>query len=143
MQELNIRAFRPTDIFIGFNECLSALSETQLTLLEAKKLSSQRVDAGIKTVVVLLNGVIVGTGAVFIEKKFAHNGGKAAHIEDVAVHKSYQGQGIGKLVVNKLIEIAERAKVYKVILNCSDENIGFYNKFGFTQSGHLLRKDLI
>ena len=55
--------------------------------------------------------------------------GKVAHIEDVVVDKSMRGYGLGK----KLIEVAikECQDCYKIILDCSDENVEFYKKCRF------------
>ena len=74
---------------------------------------------------------IVATGSVFLEKKFIHNLGSVAHIEDVVVLENYRGKGFGKSIINKLVEYAKLNKCYKVILNCSDGNIKFYEKSEF------------
>lgn len=73
--------------------------------------------------------VIVGTVTIIKEHKILHNFGKVGHIEDVVVDKRLRGSGLGK----KLIEIAKKEceDCYKIILNCSDDNIDFYKKCGF------------
>ena len=77
---------------------------------------------------------IVGTITILIENKVIHNFGKVGHIEDVVVDESMRGFGLGK----KLIEIAkeECKDCYKIILDCSDENVKFYEKCGFTLKGN-------
>jgi len=79
---------------------------------------------------------IVGTITILKETKLIHNFGKVAHIEDVIVDKSMQGYGLGK----KLLEIAKRESTdcYKIILDCSSENVGFYKKCGFEWKGNQL-----
>lgn len=79
------------------------------------------------------SGRIVGTGSVFIEKKFLRNCGKVGHIEDVVVDKEVRGKQLGKRVIEFLIEHAKSVGCYKVILDCNDENILFYEKCGFAK----------
>ncbi|CAM8959540.1 unnamed protein product [Rhodiola kirilowii] len=79
----------------------------------------------------LESGKIVGTGSVFIEKKFLRNCGKVGHIEDVMVDGNARGMQLGMRVVEFLTEHARSVGCYKVILDCSDENVLFYDKCGF------------
>ncbi|KAK9107915.1 hypothetical protein Syun_023926 [Stephania yunnanensis] len=76
---------------------------------------------------------IVATGTVFVEKKFLRGCGKAGHIEDVVVDASARGAKLGKKVVDSLVEHARLLGCYKVILDCSMENKGFYKKCGFEE----------
>jgi glucosamine-phosphate N-acetyltransferase len=76
---------------------------------------------------------IIGTGTILIETKILHNMGKVAHIEDIVIDKNRRGLGLGLKIINCLVEIAKEKKCYKVILNCSDENVPFYEKCGFCQ----------
>lgn len=77
--------------------------------------------------------VIVGSVTIFIETKLIHNFGKVAHVEDVIVDNTYRGKGLGKMLVQKCIDYARIHDCYKIILNCSDENIPFYEKCGFSK----------
>lgn len=45
------------------------------------------------------------------------------HIEDIAVSKSMQGRKLGLKIINTLEEIGRGQGVYKIILDCSKENI--------------------
>lgn len=74
---------------------------------------------------------IIGSSTIFIETKLIHNFGKVAHIEDVIVHTEFRGKGLGKLLLDKCIEIAKQNKCYKIILDCSDNNCKFYENCGF------------
>ena len=76
---------------------------------------------------------LIGMGTLLIESKLIHGGSKVAHIEDVVIDKKYQGNGYGKILINNLIEKAKKFKCYKIILNCNEKNIGFYEKAGFQQ----------
>lgn len=77
----------------------------------------------------------IATGTLLIEPKFIHNCSFVAHIEDIVVDQSYCGQGLGKFLVNHLIKIAKQNNCYKVILDCSPNNEGFYQKSGFENKG--------
>ncbi|KAK3226849.1 hypothetical protein Dsin_006711 [Dipteronia sinensis] len=79
------------------------------------------------------SGKIVATGSMFIEKKFLRNCGKVGHIEDVVVDPSARGMQLGKKVVGFLTDHAQAMGCYKVILDCSLDNKGFYEKCGLKQ----------
>lgn len=80
--------------------------------------------------------LIVGSVTILIEDKLIHNFGKVGHIEDVVIEKTMRGKGVGKL----LIKVAEKECVecYKIILDCSDENVGFYEKCGYKKNGNQM-----
>lgn len=81
---------------------------------------------------------VVGSITVLIEEKLIHNFGKVAHIEDVVVDESMRGFGLGK----KLLEIAENEcyECYKIILDCSNENVKFYEKCGYEWKGNEMAR---
>ncbi len=81
--------------------------------------------------VMVCNDDIIATGTIIIEHKFIHNCGKVGHIEDIVVHKDKHGLGIGKKIIDELVNIARNNGCYKVILNTSEKNVGFYEKSGF------------
>lgn len=66
---------------------------------------------------------VVGCGTVFLERKFLRGLGVVGHIEDIAVDKNQQGKSLGKKIILGLTEIAQSRGAYKVILDCSKENI--------------------
>lgn len=74
---------------------------------------------------------IVATGSVFIEKKFIRSCANVGHIEDVVVDASVRGLHLGKKIIDFLTKHAESKGCYKVILDCKEENIPFYEKCGF------------
>ena len=84
------------------------------------------------------NSQIIGSSTIFIETKIIHNFGKVAHIEDVIVHNEHRGHGLGKLLLDKCIEIAKQEGCYKIILDCSDNNCKFYERCGFMKKGNQM-----
>lgn len=78
---------------------------------------------------------IVACATVYIENKIIHNMGKVCHVEDVVVDKSMRGTGLGKILMGFIQEYANKMRCYKTILDCTEENIGFYEKCGFKTNG--------
>ncbi|KAF2401939.1 acyl-CoA N-acyltransferase [Trichodelitschia bisporula] len=80
-------------------------------------------------------GKIVATGTLMVEKKFLYKLGTQGHIEDVAVIGDQQGKKLGVKLLHALDHIAEQVGCYKTILDCSEENEGFYVKCGYEKAG--------
>lgn len=51
----------------------------------------------------------------------------------VVVASGYRGQQLGITIVDTLKDLAKQRGCYKVILNCSDKNVSFYQKLGFSR----------
>jgi glucosamine-phosphate N-acetyltransferase len=79
------------------------------------------------------NGEHIGIITTILEPKIIHHFGYVLHIEDFVIREKFRGSGIGKYVLHKIKEYAQSVHAYKIILNCSQENIRFYEKSGFTQ----------
>lgn len=130
--------------FPSFSETLKNLREVgDLSIEKATKIlsdiNSQRSHI---YVVQKQDGEIIGTATLLIEQKFIRQGGKVAHVEDVATRTGYEGKGIGKAIMTKLNEEAKKYGCYKIILDCSDENVPFYEKTGFQLYEKCMRLDL-
>jgi len=138
---LTVQELTAPDLTNGFLESLASLTEVGLTPKEAVDVFRKRLRAGIRTYVALLEGRVVGTASLLVEQKFIHQGGKAGHIEDVAVHKDHQRQGIGTLLVRHCTEEARKHGCYKVILNCFERLVPFYARIGYHQQDVGLRCD--
>ena len=57
------------------------------------------------------------------------DGKDTSYLCDIAVHPEYQGQGVGKEIVQKLVELSQGHR--KIILYASPGVEGFYAKLGF------------
>jgi glucosamine-phosphate N-acetyltransferase len=84
-------------------------------------------------------GLIIGTTTLLVEPKFIFSGGRVAHIEDVAVRVEYQRKGIGFKLVNYATEQAAIMRCVRTVLDCSDENIPFYEKIGYSYHGNSMK----
>jgi glucosamine-phosphate N-acetyltransferase len=84
-------------------------------------------------------GLIIGTTTLLVEPKFIFGGGRVAHIEDVAVRAEYQRKGIGFKLVSYATEQAAIMRCVRTVLDCSDENIPFYEKIGYSYHGNSMK----
>ena len=99
-------------------------------MIENFSLNINNLDDNINIFVVIdsKNNKIVGTGTVILEKKIIHNFGKVGHIEDIVISQEYRGKGIGRKIINHLFEFCKTNNCYKILLDCVDENVNFYQK---------------
>ena len=56
---------------------------------------------------------------------------QAGHIEDVSLDEKYRGRSLGLKLVAALKEIGLVNDCYKIMLDCNDKNLGFYEKVNF------------
>lgn len=66
---------------------------------------------------------LIGTGRALAD------GADCSYLCDVAVHPKYQGMGVGKKIIEKLIGLSEGHK--KIILYANPGKEGFYKILGF------------
>jgi len=134
--ELHIRPLALTDYERGHLSVLAVLTQTPDVGAEAwaaqfRAMRGETATYYILVVVERETDRIVGTGAVFVERKFLRGLGRVGHIEDIAVAREMQGKKLGIRIIQALTQISEDAGCYKSILNCSEANVAFYEKCGF------------
>jgi glucosamine-phosphate N-acetyltransferase len=87
-----------------------------------------------KIFVLLFNNEIIGAGTIFRIEKLHNN--PIGQIEDVIISEKYRGKGYGNILIKKLVDIGlNEMKCYKIILNCLEHNIEFYEKCQFIKVG--------
>ncbi len=84
-----------------------------------------------------IDGKLVGTATLLIQQNLTHHGRPYGHIENVVTDYKFQGLGIGCILVKYLIGIARLRNCYKIILNCNEKNVEFYQKCGFMKTEEL------
>ena len=139
---ITIRELSGPDINERFLETLASLAEVQLTVTEAREIFRSQLRAGVRTYIAMIDEEIVGTATLLVEQKFIHHGGRIGHIEDVAVHRDFQKQGIGSVLVRHTTEEAKKFGCYKVILSCFSDRVLFYERLGYHQHDVGMRLDL-
>lgn len=76
---------------------------------------------------------VIGFASMFFITRI--RGGKTAIIEDVVVCQRYRGEGIGKSLILRLIDDAQKRKCFKIELATNHKTIEFYKNIGFLQTG--------
>lgn len=131
-EKMLVRKLEPEDVDRGFLELLAQLSPSAAKVSReqfAARLGEIR--AGPEHVYVIQDGDrIVACGTLVVERKFARDCGACGHVEDIVVDERARGRGLGVVIVRALTIVAEMVGCYKVILDCSEENQGFYEKCG-------------
>jgi glucosamine-phosphate N-acetyltransferase len=82
---------------------------------------------------------VIGTTTLLVEPKFIFGGGKVGHIEDVSVKVRYQRKGIGFKLVTHATNQAALMGCVKTVLDCSDENVPFYQKIGYSYQDNCMK----
>mmetsp|Transcript_7403 Transcript_7403/g.18497 ORF Transcript_7403/g.18497 Transcript_7403/m.18497 type:complete len:170 (-) Transcript_7403:124-633(-) len=73
---------------------------------------------------------IVACSTLLMEHKFIRGCGLVGHVEDVVVDKNVRGKSLGLKVIEHLKFIAKEMGCYKLILDCSQDNVKFYERCG-------------
>lgn len=126
IQNLNVNSKEIIRIYSQLTNCPKISNEQIINFIELLPKNN-------KIYCMKVNNNIVGFGTIIIEQKITHNLGFVGHIEDIIISKEYTGKGYGKKLINFLVNIAKKYECYKVILNCSEDNILFYEKCGFNK----------
>ena len=64
------------------------------------------------------------------------------NIEDLVVDREERGKNIAQQLINKCIEYAKSQNCYKIILNCNENLIKFYEKNNFYNVGYQMRMNI-
>ena len=76
---------------------------------------------------------IMGTGSLLIEPKITYNISYLGHIENIYVDEKCRNKGIGKQIVDYLVNYARENLCYRIDLACEDKLIKFYKEIGFNK----------
>ncbi|KAJ2543596.1 Glucosamine-phosphate N-acetyltransferase-like protein [Coemansia sp. RSA 1933] len=134
-----LRALELTDFNKGYVDCLANLTITGAVTTQMFAESFEEMQrAGCYFVIVIENletNTIVASGTLVVEQKFIRGCGRVGHIEDIVVAKGQQGKRFGFTIIKQLLEIGAATGCYKSILDCSPENVAFYEKCGLENKG--------
>jgi glucosamine-phosphate N-acetyltransferase len=151
-----VRELRKEDIRRGFLETLLNLSEVSPQLIELhEKIFEQRrrlrltyggrrIPVYYTVVAVWRNSEVIATATLLTELKHIHDGGLVGHVEDVSrrAGPQYRGLGAGRACVEELIRFGREIGCYKIVLDCSEKNVPFYESLGFRRHEVGMRLDL-
>ncbi|CCD26104.2 glucosamine 6-phosphate N-acetyltransferase NDAI_0G03270 [Naumovozyma dairenensis CBS 421] len=83
---------------------------------------------------------VAAVGNIILEQKLIHEGGICGHIEDIAVSKNHQGKKLGKALLGYLSDLGFQSGCYKIILDCNEKNVKFYEKCGYSTTAIEMQK---
>jgi len=128
---------------MGFLDVLEELTDVDLTPTEAIRAHSNLMVRMNGTIFVALEeNQVIGTISIHILPKFVHRLGFVGLIEDVVVLESHRNKGIGQALMHSAKVFIAAQGCYKIILNCSLNNIPFYEQCGFHVGEYQMRMDL-
>jgi glucosamine-phosphate N-acetyltransferase len=112
-----IQQFRPTYYTKEqFDTFLSSLQQTDIMIM-------------------IHQNQIIASGTILYETKLIHNISLYAHIEDIIVDNQFRKHGLGKLLIEYLVQSCKNKNCYKILLDCQKELIPFYEKNKFQKNG--------
>jgi glucosamine-phosphate N-acetyltransferase len=133
-----IRGLCEGDLNEGFFSLLSQLSGGTKKY-DIHDLWSKYLAGIARTFVFVQDDEIIGVASVLIEEKMLGGGSSVGHIEDVVVDKTKRASGVGRALIDRCVKVAKDFGCYKVILDCSEDNVPFYVKCGFASVGYYMR----
>jgi len=131
---LIVRGLEPGDYDKGYLQLLGQLTRVEHVERRVFEQRLERMSADTYKIAVIEDvskGKIVAAATLFVELKFIRGCAICGHIEDVVVDETYRGQNLGLKIIGQLKTWAKEAGCYKVILDCGEHNVAFYNKLGF------------
>lgn len=140
--DLVTRPLERGDYAKGYLELLSQL--TRVGSYSKEKFEAQ-FDAmkqmpGCHYIVVVENsnsGRVVASATLVVELKFIHTAALRGRVEDVVVHSDYRQLRLGSMLVELLTMLSKELGCYKVTLDCKENMLGFYLKYGYVNEGQL------
>jgi len=76
---------------------------------------------------------LIGTGSLIIEAKLTYNISYLGHVENIFVDEMHRNKGIGKQIVENLVNYAKEKLCYRIDLACDSKLINFYKSLGFNK----------
>ena len=136
IRKLNVSDYEKyLNLINQFRSTIFTLEEYKETLSKIEKNSTIRVIDD--------NNELIGTTTIIYEYKFISNIVKLAHIEDVCIDKNHRNKGIGNLLINFVVNEANKENCYKIILDCDENLENFYKKSGLEKKGIQMAKYFI
>ncbi len=136
LQEISIKTFNDTFKEQNSPENMKSYLESAFNLNQLKKELSNIYS---QFFFVYLNNEVAGYLKININEAQSEDmGDESLEIERIYIQNNFQKHGLGKLLLNKAIEVAMELNKKKIWLGVWEENenaIAFYKKMGFVQTG--------
>ncbi len=88
------------------------------------------------------NNFVIGAAILSFSHKLIHGGTRVGRIDELVIDVTYRNQGLGEVFVDFLAAKAVAEGCYKLLLECKDERLGFYERCGFHRAANSMRMDL-
>jgi len=130
-EDMKMRLLQRDDYDKGYIPLLTQLTKVGDVTKEAfeKRFDEMAKDPHFYTIIVyehIPTKKVVGNGMIFFEMKFARSCGTAGHVEDIIVDAPMKNQGWEVKLMDALAKIGEREGVYKMVLDCFESDVAFY-----------------
>lgn len=136
--KMRIRKLEEGDFDKAYLELLKQLTYVGEISQEQFRQNLSQIQSNHHIMVMEHDSKIVATGTLLVETKFIHQCGRVGHIEDIVVDSDHRQQGLGQQMISHLVEQARHLGCYKVILDCSGDNVVFYQKCGFRPKEQMM-----
>jgi RimJ/RimL family protein N-acetyltransferase len=136
INNFTLRNIEYDDFDRGYMDLMFEFTNYQYPMTKEKFINFIDTQKNYKTIVIYSEKEkrIIGAGTIIIVHKIHNN--PIGQIEDVIISEKYRKNGFGKQIIEKLIDIGKNeCKCYKIILNCLEKNIKFYENCGFINVG--------
>jgi len=141
--DFKIRQLEKKDFQKGFLESLSHLFDVGLTPKESEKIYERIKDnPAYRIFVAEFEKEIVGVVTLLIEQKFILEGAKFGYLEDLAVRVGFERRGIGKSLIEAVINEAKKEDCRLIRLDCNDDVAPLYEKCGFRKKKGVHRMQI-
>lgn len=136
---MKIRRLTESDAdYAEFLPLIREFRDTSFTAAQFRAQLAQIETAGGEIWVADESGTLYATATVLYEPKFIRDLATVAHVEDVCVKTSMRGLGLGKQLIQHVCAAAKDKGCYKILLDCTDENVEFYHKCGLNRVGNQM-----
>lgn len=133
----SLRLLERDDIFDGYFELINHFTrDLHITEMDVMGYFNELQNQFFKTFVIKYNGQVIATAKIVLERKAHNNCRKMGNIQDFVIHPDYRNNGLGRLLMEKLVEVGKEEDCYKIILSCNDDVKGFYEKMDFIRKGN-------
>ncbi|QWU15238.1 Ribosomal protein S18 acetylase RimI [Paenibacillus sophorae] len=136
LQEISYETFNDTFGDLNTPENMKSYLERAFNL---EKLEQELSNASSSFFFIYSNEELAGYLKVNVNEAHSDNiAGEALEIERIYINRKFQGQGLGKRLIQKGIEIAKEQNKKQVWLGVWEKNEGaiqFYHGMGFVESG--------
>jgi glucosamine-phosphate N-acetyltransferase len=139
LEKLEVRNLVEEDYYKGFLQLINYFTKKENTkyksFFEFQTQFKNMIYKNSFVYVIEYENKIIGSATLYLQLKFHNDFEKAGLIEEVIINEKFRGKGLGKKLINYIINEAKKNNCYKIVLNAEQKNAEFYSKLGFINKG--------